>query len=86
MLLNVLMQLLYINTFVTGISFLALILVLIHGHTFLLAYKMGIISRLILTGAIYQKLFSLSQVTVGRVTIGRIVNLASNDVQRLDLV
>ena len=29
---------------------------------------------------------SLSQVTIGRISIGHIVNLASNDVQRFDLV
>ena len=39
-----------------------------------------------MTGAIYQKVLSLSQVTVGRISIGHIVNLASNDVQRFDLV
>ena len=59
---------------------------LVHGHTFLIAYKIGMMSRIIMTGAIYQKILSLSQVIVGQISIGHIVNLASNDVQRFDLV
>ena len=60
-------------------------------------------ARIVMTGAIYQKVciymvsardgvynllqvLKLSQVTVGKVSIGYIVNLASNDVQRMDLV
>ena len=39
-----------------------------------------------MTGAVYQKVLSLSQVLVGQLSIGHIVNLASNDVQRFDLV
>jgi ATP-binding cassette subfamily C (CFTR/MRP) protein 4 len=69
-----------------GISLAALLISLLHGQVFLLAYKIGMISRIIMTGAVYQKVLSLNQVTVGRLSIGRIVNLASNDVQRLDLV
>ena len=59
---------------------------LFNGHGFLMAYKNGMVSRIVMTGAIYQKVLSLSQVTVGQLSIGHIVNLASNDVQRLDLV
>ncbi len=69
-----------------GLSVFSMSIVLIHGHNFLLANKNGMISRIVMTSAIYQKILSLSQVTVGQVSIGHIVNLASNDVQRLDLV
>ncbi len=69
-----------------GIALMSLIGAFLDAHALLLADKLGMMSRILLTGAIYQKVLSLSQVTVGRVTIGRIVNLASNDVQRLDLV
>ena len=34
----------------------------------------------------YVQVLNLSQVTIGRISIGHIVNLASNDVQRFDLV
>ena len=34
----------------------------------------------------YTQVLSLSQVTIGQISIGHIVNLASNDVQRFDLV
>ena len=32
------------------------------------------------------QVLTLSQVTIGQISIGHVVNLASNDVQRLDLV
>jgi hypothetical protein len=69
-----------------GISLAALLLSLLHGQTYLIGFKIGMISRIIMTGAVYQKVLSLNQVTVGRLSIGRIVNLASNDVQRFDMV
>jgi ATP-binding cassette subfamily C (CFTR/MRP) protein 4 len=46
---------------------------------------MGMMSRIALTGAIYKKTLELKLKTIGETTIGKIVNLASNDVQRLDL-
>ena len=55
-------------------------------HVFLLGYVLAMQSRLSMTSAIYHKVLSLSQATVSRVSSGHIVNLASNDVQRLDLV
>ena len=61
-------------------------MLVLHGHAFLLGYKLGMMTRIIMTGAIYQKVLSMRQVTVGRLSIGHIVNLASNDVQRFDLV
>ena len=81
------------------------VIVIVHGHAFLAGYKIGMLSRITLTAAIYQKvmnyklnsnmdqsmgfdsqILSLSQVTIGKLSIGHIVNLASNDVQRFDLV
>ena len=43
-------------------------------------------TRITLSAAIYQKILTLNQVTIGRLTIGHVVNLASNDVHRLDMV
>ena len=34
----------------------------------------------------YAQILKLSQVTIGKLSVGHIVNLASNDVQRFDLV
>lgn len=34
----------------------------------------------------FVQVLTLSQVTIGRISIGHIVNLASNDVQRFDMV
>ena len=70
----------------TGMIVLALLLSVSINQSFLLAYKIGMHSRITLSAAIYQKILSLSQVTIGRLSIGHIVNLASNDVHRLDLV
>ena len=44
------------------------------------------LGRIALTGAMYRKLFDLSQETISKVTIGKLVNLMSYDVQRLDVV
>lgn len=72
--------------FYAGIVLASFAVMLLHGHTFLIGYKIGMISRIIMTGAVYQKVLSLNQVMVGQISIGHIVNLASNDVQRFDLV
>ena len=47
---------------------------------------LGMLGRIALTGAMYRKLFDLSQETISKVTIGKLVNLMSYDVQRLDVV
>ena len=44
------------------------------------------LGRIALTGAMYRKLFDLSQETISKVTIGKLVNLMSYDVQRVDVV
>ena len=42
--------------------------------------------RIALTGAIFKKVLELNLTTIGQVSIGKIVNLAGYDVQRLDKV
>ena len=64
----------------------ALILSVLINQAFLFAYKVGMHTRITLSAAIYQKILTLSQVTIGRLSIGHVVNLASNDVHRLDMV
>ena len=44
------------------------------------------LARIIATGALYKKTLELNLTTIGELSIGKIVNLASNDVQRLDIV
>ena len=46
----------------------------------------GMSSRIALTGAIFKKVLELNLTTIGQVSIGKIVNLAAYDVQRLDKV
>ena len=44
------------------------------------------IGRIAVTGAIFKKVLELNLTTIGQVSIGKIVNLAGYDVQRLDKV
>ena len=44
------------------------------------------LARIVSTGALYKKTLELNLKTIGELSIGKIVNLASNDVQRLDRV
>ena len=46
----------------------------------------GMIGRIAATGAIFKKILELNLTTIGQVTIGKTVNLAGYDVQRLDKV
>ena len=46
----------------------------------------GMIARIAATGAIFKKVLELNLTTIGKVSIGKIVNLAGYDVQRLDKV
>lgn len=69
-----------------GISVLAVIIVFTHAQAFLLAYTNAMLSNIIMVAAVYRKVLSLSQTTVSQVTVGHVVNLASNDVERLNLV
>ena len=46
----------------------------------------GMIGRIAITGAIFKKVLELNLTTIGQVSIGKIVNLAGYDVQRLDKV
>ena len=78
--------LVYMYHFLAGIVLFALILSILMNQAFLQAYKVGMHARVTLSAAIYQKILTLSQVTIGRLSIGHVVNLASNDVHRLDMV
>ena len=53
---------------------------------FLVCCRAGMIGRIALTGAIFKKVLELNLTTIGQVSIGKIVNLAAYDVQRLDKV
>ena len=46
----------------------------------------GMTGRIAVTGAIFKKVLELNLTTIGQVSIGKIVNLAGYDVQRLDKV
>ncbi|XP_019856381.1 PREDICTED: multidrug resistance-associated protein 4-like isoform X2 [Amphimedon queenslandica] len=60
------------------------ILLMFINYVFYIGRKMGGMVRIILTSAIYCKVFRLSQTTISRVTMGHVINVASNDVHRFD--
>eukprot|EP00731_Ephydatia_muelleri_P034922 Em0086g6a len=70
--------------YATGMVAIALCLALIHAYVYLLAQKLGILARITLTGAIYQKTLQINHTNLSRITTGHVINLASNDVQRFE--
>ncbi|XP_065919842.1 ATP-binding cassette sub-family C member 4-like isoform X2 [Dysidea avara] len=71
--------------YAVGMIVLMVLIGITHAWAFYLAQNMGMQMRIIATGAIYNKVLKLSHTIIGRLSIGYIVNLASNDVQRFDL-
>jgi ATP-binding cassette subfamily C (CFTR/MRP) protein 4 len=67
-----------------GLSLVVLLSAFVHNHGFLQAQEIGMLSRIICTSAIYKKILRLDQKTLGQFTFGKILNLASNDVRKLD--
>lgn len=43
--------------FFTGLVLFALIAIIIHAHNYLLAYKLGMMTRTLMTGVIYEKVY-----------------------------
>lgn len=68
-----------------GMALISLTTVTVTGRMGYLGFILGMLIRIIVTGALYKKILKLSQNTVGKLTIGHIVNLASNDVHRFDM-
>lgn len=68
-----------------GIGLCSIAMTFVHAHTFLMVAEKGMMARVMLTGTVYKKIFELSQETIGEVTLGKILNLMSYDVQRLDI-
>ncbi|XP_065882476.1 ATP-binding cassette subfamily C member 4-like [Dysidea avara] len=71
--------------YAAGIALLGIAQALIHAWALFLSSILGMKIRVLLTAAIYDKSLHLSHSTIGQLSIGHIVNLASNDVQRYDL-
>ncbi|XP_065882473.1 ATP-binding cassette sub-family C member 4-like isoform X2 [Dysidea avara] len=71
--------------YTTGMSLLGFSLTMIHAWSLYLACLTGMKNRILLTAVIYDKMLRLSYSTIGQLSIGHIINLASNDVQRFDL-
>ncbi|KAL5474532.1 hypothetical protein EMCRGX_G026490 [Ephydatia muelleri] len=62
----------------------ALVVLLLHSFSYFIGQKIGMIVRATLTAAIHQKIMKLNQATVGQVSTGHVVNLASSDAQKFD--
>eukprot|EP00731_Ephydatia_muelleri_P022360 Em0014g951a len=64
----------------------ALVVLLLHSFSYFIGQKIGMIVRATLTAAIHQKIMKLNQATVGQVSTGHVVNLASSDAQKFDQI
>ncbi|XP_065914062.1 ATP-binding cassette sub-family C member 4-like isoform X2 [Dysidea avara] len=70
--------------YAAGITLISCLGVSTFTWTFYIGDKLGMIHRIALVSTIYSKVLRLSQSTIGQLSIGHIVNLCSNDVQRFD--
>ncbi|XP_065916533.1 ATP-binding cassette sub-family C member 4-like isoform X2 [Dysidea avara] len=70
--------------YATGLMLVMLCFAVQYTWVYYWSDKIGMTSRIIMTGAIYRKVLCLSHSTIGQLSIGHIVNLASNDVQRFN--
>ncbi|XP_019850009.1 PREDICTED: multidrug resistance-associated protein 4-like isoform X2 [Amphimedon queenslandica] len=71
--------------FAMGLGLVSLAIMFFHGMNFHQGFLIGLLTKIMFSSAIYQKTLSLSQTTVGQKTIGHIVNLASNDIQKFEV-
>ncbi|XP_019852708.1 PREDICTED: multidrug resistance-associated protein 4-like isoform X2 [Amphimedon queenslandica] len=70
--------------FAMGITLSSLGIMFFHAHHFHQGFLTGFYTKIMFTGLIYKKTLQLSQATVGKLSVGHIVNLASNDVHKFD--
>eukprot|EP00731_Ephydatia_muelleri_P021706 Em0014g297a len=69
--------------YVMALSLMAFATVLVYTHGSLTAQKTGMMARVMCTAAIYDK---VTQMAINVITTGQVINLASNDVQKLDYI
>jgi ATP-binding cassette subfamily C (CFTR/MRP) protein 4 len=69
-----------------GLTLFSLAFTAVHAAGFHQGYKLGMMTRILMCSAIYQKILTLSQTVISEVTVGHLVNLASNDVHKFEQV
>ncbi|XP_065913909.1 ATP-binding cassette sub-family C member 4-like isoform X2 [Dysidea avara] len=70
--------------YAAGITLISCLGVFTFTWAFYVGEEVGTMHRIALVSTIYSKVLRLSQSTIGQLSIGHIVNLCSNDVQRFD--
>lgn len=70
--------------FALALSSISFLLVFLNGLSGYSGYKLGMLVRVIATSAIYKKIVELRPSRISQLTVGHIINLASNDVHRFD--
>ncbi|XP_065897571.1 ATP-binding cassette sub-family C member 4-like [Dysidea avara] len=71
--------------YAAGITALTFISVLLFTWAFYIGQVIGMMCRIVLSMAIYSKVLRLSQSTISQLSVGHVVNLCSNDVQKFDI-
>ncbi|XP_065897567.1 ATP-binding cassette sub-family C member 4-like isoform X2 [Dysidea avara] len=71
--------------YAAGITVLTFFSVLLGIWVFYVSQMNGMMCRIVMTMSIYSKVLRLSQSTISQQSIGRLVNLCSNDVQKFDM-
>ncbi|XP_038070620.1 multidrug resistance-associated protein 4-like [Patiria miniata] len=71
--------------YAAGITVCSLLTVMCHHVTFFGVARYGMRVRVACSGLIYRKALRLSNLALGETTVGQLVNILSNDVNRFDL-
>ncbi|KAL5467459.1 hypothetical protein EMCRGX_G031685 [Ephydatia muelleri] len=70
--------------FASALVVMGIAMVMVYAHGSLVAQKTGMMARIICTTAIYERILYKSSSVLNRITTGHVINIVSNDVQRLD--
>ncbi|XP_071837972.1 ATP-binding cassette sub-family C member 4-like [Apostichopus japonicus] len=68
-----------------GLSICAVGITILHHPSFFISSRIGMRTRVAVSALVYRKALRLSNSALGKTTVGQLVNILSNDVNRFDL-